>query len=130
MRATLERFLKTIRDRREQGEDKGFSLIELIVVVAILGILVAVAIPVFGNIQQKAAESALATVAANGATQIASAIAADGAATQTSASIANLAKDGITFAVTPASVTTSNVGTLCVTATKTGVADQKSGPGC
>jgi prepilin-type N-terminal cleavage/methylation domain-containing protein len=42
--------------RPSKASEKGFSLVELIVVVAILGILVIVAIPVYGAIQSKALE--------------------------------------------------------------------------
>ena len=55
MRATITRYLETLKKRR--SSDEGFSLIELIVVVAILGILVAIAIPVFGGIQQSAKDN-------------------------------------------------------------------------
>jgi prepilin-type N-terminal cleavage/methylation domain-containing protein len=50
---------------RQSTEEKGFSLVELIVVVAILGILVIVAIPVYGAIQNTASQTAADTGAAN-----------------------------------------------------------------
>ncbi len=70
MRATLARFIETLKKRR--SSDEGFSLIELIVVVAILGILVAIAVPVFGGLQDTAKKNAVESIAANAATQVAS----------------------------------------------------------
>lgn len=75
MRASLTRFLEALKKRR--SSDEGFSLIELIVVVAILGILVAIAIPVFGNIQETARKNSIEMIAASGATQVASQLASD-----------------------------------------------------
>ena len=63
--------LKEIFKRNEEG----FSLIELIIVIAILGILLAVAIPVYGQIQTNSRRNTLDVAAANAVTTIAAHIA-------------------------------------------------------
>ena len=74
---TVKNYIEAAKARREEDGEKGFSLIELIIVVVILGILVAIAIPLFANIQTQAQINALKAAAANGATAAASAIAHD-----------------------------------------------------
>jgi prepilin-type N-terminal cleavage/methylation domain-containing protein len=59
--------------------DSGFSLVELIVVVAILGILVIVAIPVYGAIQATATQTSLNVAAANAYTGLTQAYSTGGA---------------------------------------------------
>ncbi len=132
MRATISHLLHALKRRR--SSDEGFSLIELIVVVAILGILVAIAIPVFGNIQNTAKINAVKTVAANAATQVASQLAAD--PTDTTMDFASLANGGTyTITLTKPATGTPTIDNFCVSATDGTIAaaadqTQTSGPAC
>lgn len=131
MRATISHLLHALKRRR--SSDEGFSLIELIVVVAILGILVAIAIPVFANIQNSAKVNALKTAAANGATVVASQIASGVAAADVPT---ELAKSNTADYTLVASGDLTKIDGFCVTATASGSlaganpATATSGPAC
>jgi len=61
--------LARIRKSAEE-KDQGFTLIELLVVIIIIGILAAIAIPVFLNQRQKGFKADMKSVAKNGATAV------------------------------------------------------------
>lgn len=129
MRATISRRLRALKQRR--SSDEGFSLIELIVVVAILGILVAIAIPVFGSIQDTARVNSLKAAAANGATAVAAAV-ADSDSTSTPAGAISAANTNSEITLALVGGTPDTVDDVCVSATGPAgwPAAEQAGPGC
>ena len=111
---TIRRLIEAKKAEREENGEAGFSLIELIIVVVILGILVAVAIPIFANIQTQAQENALRSAAANGATAASSALAKTGG---TAAQADTAAASAGATDITVAGNTPATVDAVCVTAT-------------
>jgi type IV pilus assembly protein PilA len=85
------------RDRVKNGEE-GFTLIELLVVVIIIGILAAIAIPVYIGVQNNAKDSAVKTDLTNAKTAVVAYYTAEGTNAAAPA-LTDLADEGFTKGV-------------------------------
>ncbi|MFH8252512.1 prepilin-type N-terminal cleavage/methylation domain-containing protein [Microbacterium sp. B2969] len=139
MRATIQNHLEAAKARREENNEKGFSLIELIVVVVILGVLAAIAIPIFLGVQQQAKDNSLKSIAGSAAAAVAADLgkttplttAGGGAAIN-----ANVYKPAgnATVTISAPATGTPTLDNFCVTAaglgSTAGGATATAGPGC
>jgi len=125
----IARLQKSMKEK-----DQGFTLIELLVVIVIIGILAAIAIPLFLNQRKKGVDASLKSDLKSAATTVEtwivdnpSSAVTDGAATSTSTATGALAglkaSDGNTLTLTHSAATQ---GAYCIFAFNTGATAAKS----
>ncbi len=121
--------IKTSRSpvlRMAGTDESGFSLIEFVIIIVVVGILVAVAVPIFMNVRSQAETNAVKAAAAHGAVAAAASFAqGPSGPTDPSAAAHSAGSDGISVQLTSG----SNATDVCVTATGYSKS-ATAGPGC
>lgn len=118
----LARMQKALKEK-----DQGFTLIELLVVIVIIGVLAAIAIPLFLNQQKKGVDAGLKSDVKNAATTVQTWLVDNPTTAITTSNAATVladfeASDGNTVTVQQG----SGVGTYCIQAINSGSSDGDS----
>ena len=121
----MTRFINALNKKRASlgNGEKGFTLIELLVVVIIIGILAAIAIPIYIGIQNSAKDSAVQSDLGNIKTSVIAYYTETGTTTMPTLDTATLGKYGYVvgaasgYSSAPAPAATSTATKFCIQAT-------------